>query len=110
MVSRRLAGAVFSSLVFAIIHVDFLGALVFGLVLSLVYIKTKSLVGPIIVHMANNGLVVAMLVAEGMVMGTLEPRTLAEFQANWWFAPLGAAVGIPWLIWFARRLFRAGPI
>ena len=101
-------GAVFSSLVFALLHVDFLGALVFGLILSLVYIKTKSLVGPIIVHMANNGLVVALLLAEGVVTGSIEPPTLAEFQAHWWFAPLGAAIGIPWLIWFTRRLFRAG--
>ena len=82
-------GAVFSSLVFAFLHVDFLGALVFGLVLSLVYVKTKSLIGPIIVHMANNGLVVALLLAEGVVLGSPEPQTLVEFRADWWMAPLG---------------------
>ncbi len=103
-------GVVYSSLLFAILHADFLGAFVFGLVLSLVYVKTKSLIGPIIVHMANNGLIVLKLLAEGAVFGSIEPQTLDQFRAYWWVAPLGAAVGIPWLIWFAKRLFRAGPI
>jgi len=101
-------GVIFSSLAFAILHIDIIGGVIFGVLLALIYVKTKSLVGPIIVHMANNGLVVALLLAEGVVTGSIEPPTLAEFQAHWWFAPLGAAIGIPWLIWFTRRLFRAG--
>ena len=103
-------GVVFSSFAFAILHIDVIGGVIFGVLLSLIYVKTKSLIGPIIVHMANNGLIVLMLLAEGAVFGSIEPQTLDQFRAYWWVAPLCAAVGIPWLILFTKRLFRAGPI
>ena len=43
-----------SSLLFGIIHTDIIGAFFFGYVLSILYIRTKSLLIPISIHMANN--------------------------------------------------------
>jgi membrane protease YdiL (CAAX protease family) len=103
-------GIIFSSLAFGILHTDPIGSVVFAVVLSLIYVKTKSLIGPFIVHMTNNGLVLLMLLVEGAVFGSLEPQTLDQFQSYWWLAPVGAAVSIPWLMWFAKRLYRPGPI
>ncbi|MGE6548418.1 CPBP family intramembrane glutamic endopeptidase [Bacillus mycoides] len=47
------------ALLFACLHVDFLGAVVFSIVLSIVYIRTKSLLMPISIHMLNNALVLS---------------------------------------------------
>ncbi len=98
---------VFSSLAFAFVHIDIIGGFVFGVVLSLIYVKTKSLIGPIIVHAANNGIALLPLLLEGVVTGEIEMvYTLEEFRSYWWLAPLGAAVGVPWLVWFVKRLLR----
>ncbi|EJQ08533.1 hypothetical protein IE3_04301 [Bacillus cereus BAG3X2-1] len=47
------------ALLFACLHVDFLGAVVFSIVLSIVYIRTKSLLMPIAIHMLNNAFVLS---------------------------------------------------
>ena len=98
---------IFSSVAFAVVHIDIIGGFVFGVVLSLIYVKTRSLIGPIIVHAAHNGIVLLWLLIEGVVTGEIEMvYTLEEFRAYWWLAPLGAAVGVPWLVWFVKRLLR----
>ncbi|EOO21510.1 CPBP family intramembrane glutamic endopeptidase [Bacillus cereus] len=55
---------------FAILHVDFLGAAVFSIVLSIVYIRTKSLLMPIAIHMLNNTFVLcaSFLVSREKIM------------------------------------------
>ncbi|MEH6496954.1 MAG: type II CAAX endopeptidase family protein [Pseudomonas marincola] len=94
---------VFSSTIFAILHVDILGGFVFGVVLSLLYLKTKSLIGPIVIHISNNAIVLMVLLVEGAIYGGNPNVTLDEFRAYWWIAPLGAVIGIPWLMWFCRK-------
>ena len=46
------------TILFALLHVDFLGAAIFSIVLSIVYIRTKSLLMPIAIHMLNNAFVI----------------------------------------------------
>ena len=46
------------AILFALLHVDFLGAAIFSIVLSIVYIRTKSLLMPIAIHMLNNAFVI----------------------------------------------------
>ena len=46
------------AILFALLHVDFLGAIVFSVVLSIVYIRTNSLLMPIAIHMLNNAFVI----------------------------------------------------
>ncbi len=100
---------VLSSVVFAVLHIDFIGGVVFGTVLALIYIKTNSLIGPIIAHMANNGIVLLWVLVEGIVYGDISTISLDEFRMYWWLATLGAAVGVPWLVWFCRPLLRPEP-
>ncbi|MBM6648139.1 CPBP family intramembrane glutamic endopeptidase [Bacillus sp. RIT 809] len=58
------------ALLFACLHVDFLGAVVFSVVLSIVYIRTKSLLMPIAIHMLNNAFVLtsSFLVSREKIM------------------------------------------
>ncbi len=51
-----------SSLIFGVLHADFIGAFIFGLVMCILYIKTGTIIIPIIAHMLNN------LLAYGMQM------------------------------------------
>ncbi|WP_019412674.1 CPBP family intramembrane glutamic endopeptidase [Paenisporosarcina sp. TG20] len=51
-------GIVISSILFGILHPDFLGAFVFGIVASLLYLKTNNLFIPTLFHIINNSIVV----------------------------------------------------
>lgn len=65
---------------FGILHVDPIGAGVFGVVMALMYVRTRSLWPPIAMHALNNGVVVVAVLAVGDAAGDTEPQ------------PLGAAV------------------
>jgi membrane protease YdiL (CAAX protease family) len=95
---------IFSSMAFAVLHVDIIGGMVFGIVLSIIYVKTKSLIGPIVAHVSNNAIAVLLeIVFEGIVYDDISEMTLDEFRTYWWLAAIGAAVGVPWLVWFFNR-------
>jgi hypothetical protein len=88
--------------VFGALHLE-LGAVVFALVLSRLYVRNRSLLAPMQVHISNNLIVFIMVLAESIATGETATFSLAEFQAYWWTAPLGLAIGLPWLAWFYRR-------
>ncbi len=104
-----ISGVVISSLIFAIPHGDILGAFVFAVVLSIVLASTRSLIGPMLVHASNNAIIVLLALLEGLAFD--EPwiaSSLEGFRTSWWLAPLGAAIALPWLWYFLRRLPRPG--
>ncbi|WP_075618911.1 CPBP family intramembrane glutamic endopeptidase [Paenisporosarcina indica] len=49
-------GIVISSVLFGILHADIIGAFIFGVVASLLYIKTNNLFVPILLHLFNNSI------------------------------------------------------
>ncbi len=100
---------IFSSLIFGLVHIDILGGIVFGVFLSLIYLKTKSLIGPIIIHMANNTIVLIWVVSEGMLTGEIAIWTLDEFRSTWWWAVIGAMIGIPWVYTYTKKLLKSFP-
>ena len=94
---------VVSSAIFGILHLDVAGAMALGVVASLLYLQSRTLIVPIAFHAANN------LVATGAMFmpGPDEPWTfadeLAEIEA---MARPGLAmvvVTLPVLIWYVRR-------
>lgn len=54
-------GILISSLLFGILHVDIIGAFLFGIITSLLFIKTGNLLIPIIMHMLNNTIAVVLM-------------------------------------------------
>lgn len=95
-------GAVLSSLAFAVVHADVLGAWFFGFVLALLYARTWSLWLPIIVHSVNNALAWC-LEGLGVLVGESEQLSIDEFQSSWWFGGLCLVVSVPWLVRFIRQ-------
>lgn len=49
-------GILISSLLFGVLHLDFVGAFLFGIIASLLYLRTGNLLLPILLHMLNNAL------------------------------------------------------
>ncbi|MEM8645757.1 MAG: CPBP family intramembrane glutamic endopeptidase [Pseudomonadota bacterium] len=103
---RRLWGTtaaiVLSSLVFAALHVDHLGAFLFGVILSVYFLRSGSLVGPIVVHASNNVVASVLEAVSNWWYHPAQTFTIAEFQATWWFGIIGTMICVPWLVVFWR--------
>ena len=54
-------GILISSLVFGFLHADFMGAFLFGIIASLLFIRTGNLLIPILMHMINNTIAVVLM-------------------------------------------------
>lgn len=94
-----------SSLLFAIFHVDVLGAFVFGAVLCLLARATGGLWVPIAVHALNN--LVACAIEAAWVEGDWPVTTdVAAFRAQWPWAIAAGLAGAAGL-WALRRYWLA---
>ncbi|GEM_PF-1308663 len=92
------SGAViFSSVLFGVLHIDVFGATLFGFAMCLLYLKTGSLLVPVLIHMINN--LLAILMVYGSYQLDLSVIRSAEFyQQYWWFWFLLLAVSTVWLM------------
>ena len=98
-----LPGAVVgSSLIFGIFHANWIGLSMFGLVLALLYLRSRSLGLVMGIHALNNGIAAGLEVAYSWVPDQ-EAVSLADFQAGWWMGLLLMAVSGPFLWRFTRR-------
>jgi membrane protease YdiL (CAAX protease family) len=97
------AGIVTSSAVFALPHIDPVGAFVFGVAMSVLYLKTQSLLLPIVCHGLNN-LVVWLENLEYIVSyGPEHVYTLEEFQEGWPWGVGAALIALLWMTLYLRR-------
>ena len=101
---NTIIAVVLTSFLFALFHADLLGALIFSVILSLVYLKTKSIYGPVIIHFSNNAIVsIFELIEEILHEQTSTDLMLIEFQNSWWIGLIGIIISIPWLVWFLKE-------
>ena len=92
-----------SSVVFALLHTNFLGAFCFACAMAILYIRTKSLFIPISLHIVNN---LTAWIMESLTMDTdpsISYETLAEFQESWMIGLITLVISIPCVILFCRR-------
>ncbi|MEH6892141.1 CPBP family intramembrane glutamic endopeptidase [Bacillus sp. JJ864] len=96
---------IISSLIFGFGHVDVIGAFLFGVVMCLLYIKTKSLWTNMIVHALNNTVVSIIQFTDSSAQ---EPVKIAELQAqsNLWIGLIIIIISLLWLVPFIRRNWR----
>jgi uncharacterized protein len=100
-----LKGIIFSSVLFGLLHVEVIGGIVFAIVVSLIFVKTGSLVGPIVAHISNNTIALITLFFEELL---LDDVSLEEFRSLWWIGALGFVTGVPWLLWFCKSRLNDG--
>lgn len=92
---------IISSVIFGILHVSPVGAFIFGVVLSLVYLKTGSLMIPVLIHIANNAIATLMMFDYDYDYGAWE--TAAPYISNAWIGILLFTAGIVWLGWYLKH-------
>ena len=96
---------IFSSLLFAVLHVEgTLGAFVFGVVMALLYMRTRTLLVPIACHMLNNAVAVSL---GAWNFGLGDSANLENFQSMLWYAVIGLAVAAPLLFLYIQRSWRS---
>jgi uncharacterized protein len=90
-------GIVVSAVAFGLLHVDPIGAGMFGVVTALLYLRTGSLWPGILIHAANN--LVALL-----SMRLADPAAASEptVQESLIIAAVCLALSVPFLVWFLR--------
>jgi uncharacterized protein len=88
-----------SSVLFALLHpYDIVGTFVFSLALSIVYVRTGSLLAPIAIHSLSNGVTIAITPLTGWTV-----ETISDLQESWPYGLGCFIVSLPFLIVFMRR-------
>lgn len=90
-----------SSLVFGILHANVVGLTLFGVMMGLFYLQTRTLIVPILCHALNNALAMSMELFSSDSAQTI--TTLEEFRKNWWVGLVLLALSAPWLIRYILR-------
>jgi uncharacterized protein len=85
----------FSSLAFAILHANPIGMFVFGCVMAILYIKSRTLIVPVLCHSLNNAIAFALSASPAM--------RAASFSSVMVWAVPGALVSGACLFYFLRR-------
>ncbi|NGP90191.1 type II CAAX endopeptidase family protein [Fodinibius halophilus] len=95
---------VISSVIFGLLHSTPLGAFIFGVVLSFLYLKTQSLFVPILIHATNNALALFLMIANknyALNYGTW--GTVKPYISNSWAGIFLFTAGIIWLSWYIKQ-------
>ncbi len=90
-------GIIMSSVLFGILHINNpMGLTMFGVIMALLYVRTRSLWVPIIAHALNN------IVSVAPELLSPEPQTfdISDFQQTWWVGLIGLCLAAPTLIHF----------
>ncbi len=95
-----------SSILFGFCHLNFLGLSLFGVVMAILYLKTRSLIAPIFAHALNNAIAFVWIVTEAKFSSVenasfldqlLNNSALEDFQAQWWQGVICFLVSLPFI-------------
>ena len=94
---------IISSILFGILHANIVGLFVFGLMMALLYIKTRTLIVPIICHSLNNLAAIGLELASRSSTTTETVDTLTQLQRYWWVGIVYVVLAAPWLFRFIYK-------
>lgn len=95
-----------TSVLFGLMHTNFIGAAIIGVVMATLYLSTRSLVLPIIAHMANNLLALEMGNPESIIPYeslTRFPESAEAMQASLSQGLLVIIIGMPPILYYIFR-------
>ncbi|MEM6256133.1 MAG: type II CAAX endopeptidase family protein [Cyanobacteria bacterium P01_D01_bin.156] len=85
-------GILLSSVLFGVLHHNNpLGLTMFGVIMALLYIRTRSLWVPMLAHALNN----IISVTPELLISTPETFDMGEFQSSWWVGLVGLCLAVP---------------
>lgn len=89
-----------SSLIFGVLHANLIGATLVGLALGVIYLKTGSLLIPVIIHCLNNGITTILMFSDA---GAGEEFASAAYYVDdAWFGSMFFLAGLAWFVWFLK--------
>lgn len=94
---------VLTSIFFGVLHSNLVGLFVFGVVMSLLYLRTRSLLVPMLAHALNNAIASGLELLTTQVNTDISVNSLAEFRASWWLGALCLLISAPWLRRYVQR-------
>lgn len=97
------SAVLWSSLIFGIAHPDFLGAFAFGVGMCVLYLRTQSLLLPIICHGVYNFATWLLEVGYVVKDGPEYEYTLEQFQSEWIYGLIAAFIVIAWTWLYFRK-------
>ena len=97
------SAVLWSSVVFGIVHPDFLGAFAFGVGMCVLYLRTQSLLLPILCHGAYNILVWLSEIGFIIKDGPEHRFTLEQFQSEWLYGLLAGLIVVVWTWLYFRK-------
>jgi membrane protease YdiL (CAAX protease family) len=87
---------ILSSLLFGIVHPDPIGAVAFGVAMSVLYLKTQTLIVPMVCHAAYNFVCWLLEIGYIATNGMDYVYTLDEFRSEW---AIGLICGLISMVW-----------
>ncbi len=97
-----------SSALFAVLHGEWIGHFLFGVVMAALYLRTRRLWMPIVAHAINNGLVALFALADLLQRTPAESTTLAELRSQWPLGLVALSAGVVTLRWYLNRYWPGG--
>ncbi|YAF94911.1 MAG: lysostaphin resistance A-like protein [Nodularia sp. CChRGM 3473] len=91
---------IISSLIFGILHANFLGLSLFGVVMGVLYIKTRTLIVPIVCHALNNLLAVTVGLLSHGSQTTTNVNNLEQLRSGLGTGVILMLISLPLLIRF----------
>jgi len=92
-----------SSLLFGILHPNIIGLFVFGLMMALLYLKTRTLIVPIVCHSLNNLAAVGIGLVSNETGTTGNADILEQLHSYWSVGIIYITLSAPWLIYFIYK-------
>ncbi|NER81046.1 MAG: CPBP family intramembrane metalloprotease [Leptolyngbya sp. SIO1D8] len=93
---------ILSSILFGFLHSNAIGLSAFGLVMALLYLRSRSLGLVIGVHSLNNAIAAGLEIVTRLSGGELTP-SLEAFRAHWWIGGGMLLLSTPFLVKFIQQ-------
>ncbi|AFY33968.1 CPBP family intramembrane glutamic endopeptidase [Calothrix sp. PCC 7507] len=92
-----------SGVLFGILHANFVGLSLFGIVMGVLYIKTRTLLVPMACHAFNNSLAVAASLLSTGTKTTSAVNGIEQLRSSWWVGVVLMLISLPLLVRFLYR-------
>lgn len=93
---------IISSLIFGILHADIIGAFIFGVILCVIYLQTKSLMMPVLIHALNNGSATLVIFFEDETASEMW-ETLTPYIDYAWVGILIFVAAVVWCYQYLKK-------
>lgn len=99
-----------SSLLFAVLHGEWIGHFLFGVAMCALYLRTRTLWLPIVAHALSNLAIALTGLPDALSHAPAHPDTLATLRSQWPLGVLAFVAGVVLLWWYVRRYWAAGSL